>query len=87
MMQTEILEALFFNTDLLGYIGPFAVVVACFLVMDKNKGLGLVCFLFEVLLLAQYFPMLEDDAAYIWHIGLIFFGGLIPLLLSGLSKR
>lgn len=85
-MQT-VLEELFFNIDLIGYIGPFAVVVVCALVMQKNKGLGLVCFLFEMFLLAQYFPLIVIDGRYIFHIMIIFFGGVLPLLFSGLLKR
>lgn len=85
--MVTVLEELFYNTDLIGYIGPFAVVVACALIMQKGKGLTLVCFLFESLLLASYFPLLETTPAYINHILLLLFGGLIPLMLSGLSKR
>jgi hypothetical protein len=85
MIQTHF-EDLFFNTDLIGYIGPFAVVVICTLLIQKEKRLALVCFVFEVLLLAQYFPLLEVTNAYIWHIFILLFMGVIPSAFSGLKR-
>ena len=85
-MMTTALEELFLNTDLIGYIGPFAVIVVCALVMSKRKDLGLVCFLFEVLLIAQYLTLVDANKEYWWHIFLLLVGGVFPLALSGLKK-
>jgi hypothetical protein len=80
------LEEVFFNTDLIGCIGVFVVIVACVLVMQKSKGLGLVCFLFEAVLLWEYLELVESTPYYWVQIFILIFGGLLPLAFSGLKK-
>jgi hypothetical protein len=85
MMQTNF-EDLFFNADWIGLIGPFVLIVACTLLIKKEKSLALVCFVVEILLLAQYLPLIETTPFYVWQVFLLLFTGVIPSAFSGLKR-
>lgn len=74
-MQT-ILDDIFFNTDMLGYIGPMALILIGYVVAKKERILGVLYFVFECLVVAQYLALVEATPDYWWHIILILLGGL-----------
>ncbi len=77
---------LFFSVEMWGYLGPMAIVIGGYFVMTKNKNLGVVWFVVECLIMAQYFALLEATPDYWWHIIILLIGGLSTGLYS-LGKR
>ena len=78
-MQT-LLEEVFFNTDLIGYIGPLAMVFVGWFLVKKDKGLGVIAFIVESLFVAQYLALVEATPDYWWHIFILIFGMLYTVV-------
>lgn len=75
---------LFLSTEMIGYIGPLALVVVGYLFAKKDKGLGVIAFMVQCLCAAQYLALVEATPDYWWHIIIILLGGMfscvIPLM-------
>lgn len=80
MMQT-LLEEIFFNTDMIGYLGPLALVFAGWYFVKKDKGLGVIAFIVESLFIAQYLALVEATPDYWWNIFILIFGMLYTVVL------
>ena len=67
---------LFLSTEMIGYIGPLALVVVGYVLAKKDRGLGLIAFIVQVLVAAQYFALVEATPDYWWHIIIVLVGSI-----------
>jgi len=79
MMQTDFLD-LFLSTEMIGYIGPLALVVAGYYLVQKDKGLGVIAFIVQSLFIAQYFELVDATPDYWWQIFILIFGMLFTVV-------
>ncbi len=80
MMQTDFID-LFLSTDMIGYIGPLALVVTGWYLVKKDKGLGVIAFIVESLFVAQYLELVGATPDYWWQIFILIFGMLFTVVL------
>ncbi len=67
---------LFLSTSISGYLGPLAMVMIGYLVMQKDKFLGVMWFVVECLFIAQYINLVSATPDYWWQIIILLFGGM-----------
>lgn len=72
-----LIEDIFMRTDMIGYIGPMALVIIGHMLSRRDRTLGVLWFVFECLFVAHYFILIETDPAYWWHTIILLLGGLI----------
>ena len=72
--MTNIFYQLFLSTELYGYFGPLALVVAGFIITKKEKGLGIFFVIVDSLVTAQYLALVGTTPDYWWHIFIMIFG-------------
>ncbi len=80
MLET-LFEELFLGTDMIGYIGPLALVFAGWYLVKKDKGLGVIAFIVESLFIAQYLDLVYVTPAYWWHIFILILGMLYTVVI------
>ena len=85
MFQTDFLD-LFLSTELIGYIGPLAMITLGYFAAKKDKGLGVIWFMVESLMAAQYLDLLEATPDYWWQIFILILGGLFTLLIPLMDR-
>ncbi len=78
-MQTDFID-LFTSTDMIGYIGPMALVVLGYYMVKKDKGLGVIAFIVQSLFIAQYLELVGATPDYWWHIFILIFGMLFTVV-------
>ena len=64
----------FLNTDMLGYLGPLALVVGGFIITKKEKGLGIFFIIVDSLVIAQYLALLVATPDYWWQVIILLLG-------------
>ena len=81
-MQTayDLLYELFLSTEITGYLGPLAIVIIGYYLAKENKALGVLWFVVECLIMAQYFALLEATPDYWWQIIILLLGGVLVLI-------
>ena len=82
MMQGafDFFSEIFLSTGISGYFGPLAlVVIGCYLA-TKDKALGVLWFVVECLVVAQYFALVEATPDYWWQIIILLLGGVLVLI-------
>lgn len=72
----DLFTELFLSTEISGYLGPLAIVILGYMVMKKDKILGILWFVVECLFMAQYFDLVSATPDYWWQIFILLFGGL-----------
>lgn len=77
---------LFLSTEMIGYIGPLAIVVVGYILATKDKGLGLIAFIVQVLIAAQYFALLDATPDYWWHIIIILVGSILTCVVPLMDR-
>ena len=82
MMQD--LASYFLSTEIGGLIGPFALlIVGFFLISNKKyKPLGGLWIIMELIVISQYFTLLDSDVAYWWHIIIMSLGVVVSIFQS-----
>lgn len=82
MMQD--LSSYFLSTDIGGLIGPFALLIVGFFLMStkKYRPLGGLWIIMELVVIAQYFTLLESEVAYWWHIIILSLGVVLSIFQS-----
>ena len=73
---TNLFEQLFLSTEMWGYLGPLAIVAIGLLASKKDKGLGVMWFMVEMLLAWHYLQLVAATPDYWWHLIIIVLGGL-----------
>ena len=79
MMQTDFID-FFLSTEMIGYIGPLALVFVGWWAVKKDKGLGIIVFMVQSLFIAQYFALVEATPDYWWQIFILMFGMLFTVV-------
>jgi len=79
MMATDFID-LFLSTEMIGYIGPLALVVVGWWLVKKDKGLGVIAFIVQSLFIAQYHELVGATPDYWWHIFILMFGMLFTVV-------
>lgn len=85
MMTT--FEDLFLSTGIVGYIGPLALVAIGAYLMKKDKVVGLLYFIVECLVVAQYASLVEATPDYYWHMLIVLLGGLFTFVYPLWERR
>lgn len=80
MLQTyayNYLQELFYSTEVWGYLGPLGIVVIGAVVAKRDWKMGILYFIVEMLIVTHYFSLMVGTSwDYVWHMYIIFFGGL-----------
>ena len=84
MMEIQDLSPYFLSTEIGGLIGPFALLIVGFFLMTEKKyrALGGLWIILELIVISQYFTLLESDVAYWWHIIILSLGVLLSIFQS-----
>ena len=82
MMQGayDLFYELFLSTGISGYLGPLAIVIIGYVLMNRDKFLGVLWFVVECLFMAQYFTLIDATPDYWWQIFILMFGGLFTCI-------
>ena len=72
----DLFTELFLSTEISGYLGPLAIVILGYMVMKRDRILGVLWFVVECLFIAQYIALVEATPDYWWQIFILLFGGL-----------
>jgi len=78
---------LFLSLEVWGYLGPAALVMGGYMLSRKELILGVLWFVLECLVVAQYLLLVEATPHYWWHIYIILFGGLIMFGFAMVGRR
>ncbi|GAH89677.1 unnamed protein product, partial [marine sediment metagenome] len=70
---------LFFSLDMWGYLGPIGLVIGGYIVVNKEKILGVLWFVVEALFISHYLTLVEATPDYWWHIVILLFGGMLTI--------
>jgi len=87
MQEINILEELFLSTEIWGYLGPWALVLAGYYIAKEDKYLGVFMFIIDSLVAAQYYMLVEATPAYWWHIIILMFGGIFFCIFPILTRK
>jgi hypothetical protein len=77
---------LFLSTEISGYFGPLAIIIIGYFVAIKNKALGVLWFVVECLMMAQYFGLVEATPSYWWQIIILLLGCVVVLIPALMDK-
>jgi len=83
----SIFYQLFISLNMWGYLGPIAVVIGGYVAMKKDTGLGVIWFVVECVIMAQYFALVGATPDYWWHIFIIMFGSLFTIAIPLWSDK
>lgn len=83
----DLFYELFLSTGIAGYLGPLAMVVIGYVVMNRDKFLGILWFIVECLFIAQYILLVEATPDYWWQIIILLFGGMFTCVLPLWDRR
>ena len=76
MQDVNILEELFYSTEIWGYGGVLLIILIGYLAMKKDKNIGLMYSVIVAIAGVTYFEKFLVDPAYIWHAVIVIFGWL-----------
>jgi hypothetical protein len=83
MMQTfwDPIQALFYTTDIGGWIGPLMLIVLSFMVLSNRKyrPLGILFLVVETLIMWSYVDLVIATPWYWWNIVILVIGDLLCL--------
>ena len=79
MMEIDILQQLFFSTDIYSYFGPLAFIVASIFIVQKEKVTYLFFFVIEALITFEYMELISTNGWFIWHAYLMVFAIIVGL--------
>jgi hypothetical protein len=88
MMQGayDFFSEIFLSTEISGYFGPLALVVIGYYLATKDKGLGVLWFVVECLVLAQYFALVEATPDYWWQIFILLMGSILACVVPLMDR-
>jgi len=75
--DTGFFYQLFLSLEMWSIFGPALIVICGFFVAKKDKGLGIIFFIVECLVVYQYYMLVDVTPYYWWHIIILMFGGII----------
>jgi len=83
----EFFYEIFLSTGISGYLGPMAIIIVGYILINKNTALGIIWFIVECLMIAQYAALLDATPDYIWQIYILLFGGLLTCVFPLWEQR
>ena len=87
LVAASLLWNLFFSLEMWGYLGPIALVIGGYFVSQKDIYLGIIWFIVECLIVAQYLLLVTATPDYWWHIFLLLIGGMLTCVYPLWGKR
>ena len=79
MMEIDILQQLFFSTEIYSYFGPLIFIVASIFIVQKERVTYLFFLVVESLITYQYFTLISSNGWFIWHAYLMLFAIIVGL--------
>lgn len=73
---------LFLSTNMWGYLGPIGLVIVGYVITTKEKNLGIMFFIVESLVIANYLTLVSATPDYWWHVFILLFGCMSTLMYS-----
>jgi len=67
MQEINIFNELFLSTEIWGYFGPVALVVIGYLLVQKDKPLGIFMIIVDSLIAYHYLTLVDATPGYWWH--------------------
>lgn len=88
MMQgaNEFFYEIFLSPEISGYLGPLALVIIGYVIVEKDKILGILWFIVECLFVSNYLTLVEVTPDYWWHICILLLGGLFTCIYPLLDR-
>ena len=74
MQDINWFDELFLSTELWGYFGPVAIVIIGYLLVQKDKPLGIFMIIVDSLVISHYLGLVEATPDYWWHIFILILG-------------
>jgi len=70
-----------------GYFGPIGVVLIGYIVAKKDRILGIVWFVVECLIIAQYLALVEATPDYWWQVFILLIGGISTCVFPAMNRK
>ena len=77
MQYWDPIQALFFSTDIGGYFGPILLIAAGIYLGKRDKILGTLFIIVEMLCIYQYAKLLSSTPDYWWQIVILLLGVIV----------
>jgi hypothetical protein len=77
---------LFFGLSMWGYIGPLGLVIVGYVITNKEKTLGILFFVVEILVIANYLTLVSATPDYWWHTFILLIGCISTLMYSAINR-
>ena len=74
MQDINWFDELFYSLEIWGYFGVLALVIIGYLVIKKDKPLGIFFIIVDSLVIWHYLDLVEATPEYWWHIFILIFG-------------
>ena len=74
MQDINWFDELFLSTELWGYFGPLGLVIIGYLLVQKDKALGIFMIIVDSLVISHYLALVEATPDYWWHIFILLLG-------------
>ena len=84
MQDLNILEELFYSTELWGYLGPLALVIVAWYLTKKDKNLGLAIYIVFLFMVGVFY--LPSITTYYMQVFILLFLGGVVCLVPQLSR-
>ena len=78
---------LFFSLNMWGYLGPIGFVILGYFVAKKDRVLGVLWFVVESLIIANYLTLVEATPEYWWHTIILLIGCIFTLMYSTIGDK
>lgn len=78
---------LFFSLDMWGILGPSGLVIGGYFASRKDVNLGIIWFMVECLVVAQYLMLVTATPNYWWHVFIVLLGGLLTCVFPLWGKK
>ena len=73
-VDDSIFYQIFLSLEMWGYFGPLALVIIGYLLIQKNKPLGIFMIIVDSLVISHYLTLVEVTPDYWWHIFILLLG-------------
>ena len=86
MQDINWFDELFLSTELWGYFGPVGLVIIGYLLVQKDKALGIFMIIVDSLVISHYLDLVEAAPGYWWHIFILLLG-IIQCAFQMMNRR
>ena len=88
MMQSayDLFYELFLSVGMFGYFGPIGVVLIGYVVAKHDANLGVVWFVVECLMIAQYLALVDATPDYWWQVIILLIGGISTCVFPAIDR-